>query len=164
MSSLTWADEQFLTGPLPAVSPFLQCCPPHNVVLEESFESPALWDFPGGPVVKTHPMQGAWVRCLVRELRPRMPSSLVKYLKLSPSMTPHHLHPASPTQIHLIPEQGTLHHVIRLCPSFQPHPCHFLSLPHSITLNYTQVLKHNLLLHISGTFQMLSPPLTPTFT
>ena len=73
-------------------------------------------------------------------------------------MTSHHLHPASPTWIHLIAEQGTQHHVIRPHPSFQPHPCHFLSLPHSITLNYTQVLKHNLLLHISGTFQMLSPP------
>ena len=66
-------------------------------------------------------------------------------------------------RFHLIPEQGTQPHVIRLRPSFQPHPCHFLTLPHSITLNYTQVLKHNLLLHMSGTFQMLSPPITPTF-
>ena len=31
-----------------------------------------LWDFPGGPVAKTPPlpMQGAWVRSLLRELDP----------------------------------------------------------------------------------------------
>ena len=36
-------------------------------------------NFPGGPLVKALPTQGAWVQSLVRELRPHMPRRVAKY-------------------------------------------------------------------------------------
>ena len=39
-------------------------------------------DFPGGPLVKALPTQGAWVQSLVRELRPHVPRRVAKYFFL----------------------------------------------------------------------------------
>ena len=39
------------------------------------------WDFPDGPVVKTLPLQGAWVQFLALELRSHKPHGMAKKRK-----------------------------------------------------------------------------------
>ena len=56
---------------------------PVNSLLKLLLKCRVDWDFPAGPVVKTLPLQGAWVQSLVRELRSHKPHGIATTKKMN---------------------------------------------------------------------------------